>query len=200
MRGSQRSRRFIRFASDEQKAACVCFCVAGDWGALASANAISSAARRSDPHHAAHPTTAKELTCPTCDGYFGCVGRRRCGAVRAAETAGVARQSRRVNGSKSVRYARPRTQHPTTHATNRQTLTQHLGEVRVVEVRVLIGEFLPFHLCPNHERVHRTADASLLDCFTAAAAAASTTTTATAATAADVRRHLRNECRSQRRR
>ena len=41
-------------------------------------------------------------------------------------------------------------------------LTQHLGEVRVVEVGVLVRESLPLDLGPDHEGVHRPPDPLLL--------------------------------------
>lgn len=41
-------------------------------------------------------------------------------------------------------------------------LTQHLGEVRVVEVGVLVRQPLALHLGPDHEGVHGSADPLLL--------------------------------------
>ena len=41
-------------------------------------------------------------------------------------------------------------------------LTKHLGEVGIVQVRVLIGHPFPLHLGPHHEGVHRPPDPLLL--------------------------------------
>ena len=41
-------------------------------------------------------------------------------------------------------------------------LTEHLGEVRVVEVGILVREPLPLDLGPDHEGVHRPPDPLLL--------------------------------------
>lgn len=34
-------------------------------------------------------------------------------------------------------------------------LTEHLTEIGVVEIRILVGQFFALDLCPDHERVHR---------------------------------------------
>lgn len=40
-------------------------------------------------------------------------------------------------------------------------LTQHLAEHCVVQVRVLLGQSLPLVLCPDHEGIHRAANAGV---------------------------------------
>ena len=39
-----------------------------------------------------------------------------------------------------------------------RSLTEHLAEVRVVKVRVLVRQSLPLRLRPHHEGVHGTTD------------------------------------------
>ena len=34
-------------------------------------------------------------------------------------------------------------------------LTQHLAEIGVVQVRILVGQLLPLHFGPHHKRIHR---------------------------------------------
>lgn len=44
-------------------------------------------------------------------------------------------------------------------------LTQHLAEISVVQVRILVCQFLPLHLCPDHEGIHGSPYPRLLGHF-----------------------------------
>ena len=40
----------------------------------------------------------------------------------------------------------------------KRRLTQHLGKIGIMQVRVFVGESLSFCFCPNHEGIHGPSD------------------------------------------
>lgn len=44
-----------------------------------------------------------------------------------------------------------------------RALTEHLAEIGIVEIGILVGQFLALDLCPDHERVHRATYPLLLE-------------------------------------
>lgn len=56
-------------------------------------------------------------------------------------------------------------------ASSRILLTEHLAEIGVVEIRILVGQLLALDLCPDHERVHGATYPLLLEAPLGSAAA-----------------------------
>lgn len=52
-----------------------------------------------------------------------------------------------------------------------RALTEHLAEIGIVEIGILVGQFLALDLCPDHERVHRATYPLLLEAPLSLAAA-----------------------------
>lgn len=44
-------------------------------------------------------------------------------------------------------------------------LTQHFTQICIVQIRILVSQFLPFHFRPHHKCVHWTADSRLFGAF-----------------------------------